>query len=38
MSERYEQKAAYGHFCRTDVNLPWEHTDKAAALREQAGL
>ena len=34
----YKQTAAYGHFGRTDVNLPWEHTDKAAALREQAGL
>ena len=34
----YRQTAAYGHFGRTDVDLPWEHTDKAAALREQAGL
>ena len=34
----YKQTAAYGHFGRTDVDLPWEHTDKAAALREQAGL
>ena len=34
----YKQTAAYGHFGRTDVDLPWEHTDKAAALREQAGM
>ena len=34
----YAQTAAYGHFGRTDVDLPWEHTDKAAALHEQAGL
>lgn len=34
----YKQTAAYGHFGRTDVDLPWEHTEKAAALREQAGL
>lgn len=34
----YKQTAAYGHFGRTDVDLPWEHTDKAAALKEQAGL
>ena len=34
----YRQTAAYGHFGRTDVDLPWEHTDKAEALRQQAGL
>ena len=34
----YKQTAAYGHFGRTDVDLPWEHTDKAAVLREEAGL
>lgn len=34
----YKQTAAYGHFGRTDVDLPWEHTEKAAILREQAGL
>ena len=34
----YKQTAAYGHFGRTDVELPWENTDKAAILREQAGL
>lgn len=34
----YKKTAAYGHFGRTDIDLPWEHTDKAEALREQAGL
>lgn len=34
----YKQTAAYGHFGRTDVDLPWEKTDKAATLKEQAGL
>ena len=34
----YRQTAAYGHFGRTDIDLPWEHTDKAAALKQQAGL
>ena len=34
----YRQTAAYGHFGRTDVDLPWEHTDKAESLRTQAGL
>jgi S-adenosylmethionine synthetase len=34
----YAQTAAYGHFGRTDVDLPWEHIDKAATLKEQAGL
>ncbi|WHY76534.1 methionine adenosyltransferase [Neobacillus sp. WH10] len=34
----YKQTAAYGHFGRTDVDLPWERTDKAEALREQANL
>ncbi|NCB63833.1 MAG: methionine adenosyltransferase, partial [Clostridia bacterium] len=29
----YEQTAAYGHFGRTDVDLPWEHTDKADVLK-----
>lgn len=28
----YRQTAAYGHFGRTDVDLPWEHTDKVDAL------
>ena len=34
----YRQTAAYGHFGRTDVDLPWEHTDKAALLKKEAGL
>jgi S-adenosylmethionine synthetase len=34
----YKQTAAYGHFGRTDVDLPWEKTDKAATLRQEAGL
>ena len=34
----YAQTASYGHFGRTDVDLPWEHTDKAETLRKQAGL
>ncbi|MBS7525799.1 methionine adenosyltransferase [Fusibacter paucivorans] len=32
----YKQTAAYGHFGRTDIDLPWEHTDKADALRKAA--
>ncbi|MGO0122090.1 methionine adenosyltransferase [Desulfothermobacter acidiphilus] len=32
----YRQTAAYGHFGRTDVDLPWEHTDKAEELRRDA--
>jgi S-adenosylmethionine synthetase len=34
----YRQTAAYGHFGRTDLDLPWEKTDKAELLREEAGL
>lgn len=34
----YAQTAAYGHFGRTDLDLPWEKTDKAALLRKEAGL
>lgn len=30
----YEQTAAYGHFGRTDIDLPWEHTDKVDALKD----
>jgi S-adenosylmethionine synthetase len=29
----YKQTAAYGHFGRTDLNVPWENTDKADALK-----
>lgn len=34
----YRQTAAYGHFGRTDIELPWEQTDKVDLLREKAGL
>lgn len=30
----YRQTAAYGHFGRTDVDLPWEHTDKVNELKK----
>ena len=30
----YKQTAAYGHFGRNDLDLPWEKTDKAEALRK----
>ena len=32
----YKQTAAYGHFGRDDLTLPWERTDKAAVLRREA--
>lgn len=32
----YQEIAAYGHFGRTDLDLPWEKTDKAALLRQAA--
>ncbi|MBD2104139.1 methionine adenosyltransferase [Leptolyngbya sp. FACHB-261] len=32
----YQDVAAYGHFGRTDLNLPWEQTDKAALLQSTA--
>jgi S-adenosylmethionine synthetase len=34
----YRQVAAYGHFGRSDLDLPWEKTDKALALRDAAGI
>ena len=34
----YAQTASYGHFGRTDIDLPWERTDKADELRKDAGL
>lgn len=34
----YQQTAAYGHFGRTECDLPWERTDKADDLRAAAGL
>ena len=33
----YKQTAAYGHFGRTDVDLPWEHLDKVDALKKYLG-
>ncbi len=34
----YKATAAYGHFGRTDIDAPWEQTDKADALHKAAGL
>ncbi len=34
----YAQTAAYGHFGRTDIDLPWEHIDKADILKKEAGI
>ena len=34
----YRQTAAYGHFGRPDLDLPWERLDRAAQLRDAAGL
>jgi S-adenosylmethionine synthetase len=34
----YRQLAAYGHFGRTDIDVPWEETDKAETLRREAGI
>jgi len=34
----YEKTAAYGHFGREEPEFTWERTDKAAALRADAGL
>jgi S-adenosylmethionine synthetase len=34
----YQQTAAYGHFGREDLDLPWERTDKAQLLRDEAGI
>ncbi|MGI8871338.1 MAG: methionine adenosyltransferase [Candidatus Limnocylindria bacterium] len=34
----YRQTAAYGHFGRRDLDLPWERTDRAEAIRADAGL
>ena len=38
LKPHYRKTAAYGHFGRTDVDLPWERTDKADILRKEAGL
>jgi S-adenosylmethionine synthetase len=34
----YRQTAAYGHFGREDLDLPWERTDKADLLRSETGV
>ncbi|MBF0706158.1 MULTISPECIES: methionine adenosyltransferase [Bacillaceae] len=34
----YKQTAAYGHFGRTDIDLPWEQTDRAESLKQGAGI
>jgi S-adenosylmethionine synthetase len=34
----YQATAAYGHFGRNDIDAPWERTDKAEAIRDEAGL
>lgn len=34
----YKQVAAYGHFGRDDLGVPWERTDKAEMLKKEAGL
>jgi S-adenosylmethionine synthetase len=34
----YRATAAYGHFGRSDLDLPWERTDRAEALRDASGV
>jgi S-adenosylmethionine synthetase len=34
----YLPVAAYGHFGRDELNLPWEKTDKVDAIRKDAGI
>jgi S-adenosylmethionine synthetase len=34
----YQQTASYGHFGRPDLDLPWERTDRAALLADEAGV
>ncbi len=34
----YKQTAAYGHFGRTDLDVPWEEVDMADTLRKEAGV
>ena len=34
----YQQVAAYGHMGRTDIDVPWERTDKVEALKASAGI
>src|SRR5262249_34196808 len=34
----FEQTAAYGHLGRTDIDVPWERTDKAEQLKSAVGV
>jgi len=34
----YKQVAAYGHFGRDDLDVPWEKTDLAETLKKKAGI
>ena len=34
----YSKTASYGHFGRTDIDLPWERTDKAEEIKKLAGI
>ena len=34
----YKQVAAYGHFGRTDIDLPWEKTDRVEDFKKEAGI
>lgn len=34
----YKKTAAYGHFGRTDIDLPWERCDRAELLKKKAGM
>jgi S-adenosylmethionine synthetase len=34
----YKQTAAYGHFGRTDLDVPWEETDMVGVLKKEAGV
>ncbi len=38
LEPHYRPTAAYGHLGRDDIDLPWERTDRAELLREEAGL
>jgi S-adenosylmethionine synthetase len=38
LKPRYQGTASYGHFGRDDLDLPWERTDRAEALKDAAGL
>ena len=38
LKPRYQGTASYGHFGREDLDLPWERTDRADALKAAAGL